>query len=88
MINKKMIPALALTSSSMLILLKLSIPIIFITVLLGLLFIPPVLTFAWVLAAGAPVIVKELGALFESGKEIFVISISKESIVLEPNLNR
>jgi len=35
-----------------------------------------------------PVIAKELGRALESGKQRFVISISKDSIVLEPNVNR
>lgn len=64
------------------------VSIIFIAVLLGLLFIPPVLVLALVFIEGAPVIKKELHALLESGKEIFIISISKESITMEPNLNR
>lgn len=63
-----------------------SIPAIVIAMLLGLLFIPPVLLFASVLKEGVLVIIKELGAALESGKERFIISISKEAIVLEPNL--
>lgn len=63
-----------------------SIPAIVIVMLIGLLFIPPVLLFASVFKEGVLVIAKELGAALESGKERFVISISKESIVLEPNL--
>jgi hypothetical protein len=88
MINKKMILALVMASLSAVILLDLSISILFVVLLLGLLFIPPVLSLALLFIEGAPVIKKELHALMESGKEMFIISISKESITLEPNLNR
>ena len=65
-----------------------SIPAFVIAILIGLLFIPPALLFASVFKEGVLVIVRELGAALESGKQRFVISISKESIVLEPNVNR
>ena len=65
-----------------------SIPAFVITILLGLLFIPPALLFASFFIEGIPVIIRELGLAQESGKERFVISISRDSIVLEPNLNR
>ncbi len=61
---------------------------LFITLLLGLLFIPPLLLFASVFVEGAGAVLKGLRTLVESGKERFVISVSKESIVLEPNINR
>jgi hypothetical protein len=88
MINKKMILALVMASLSTVSLLKLPLSIIFVAMLLGLLFIPPALVLASISIEGAAVIKKELHALLESGKEIFIISISKESIILEPNLNR
>lgn len=88
MINKKMILALVMASLGAVILLNLPLSIIFVAMLLGLLFIPPVLSLALLFIEGAPVIKKELHTLMESGKEMFIISISKESITLEPNLNR
>lgn len=83
MITKKM--KLALAFLGVLILLNVPIPTIFIAVLFGLLLIPAIV-FASVLITGIPVIIKEMQAIIESGKEMFVISLSKESIILEPNL--
>lgn len=83
MITKMM--KLALAFLGVLILLNFSIQTMFIVIFLGLLLIP-VVVFVSVLIAGVPVITKELQALIDSGKEIFIISISKEYIVLEPNL--
>lgn len=88
MTGKKKKLVLVAVFLSLLALLNFSFQAVFIPLLFGLLFLPPLLLFAWVLIAGAPIIAKELRALFESGKETFVISISRESIVLEPNLNR
>ncbi len=65
-----------------------SIQAFVIAILIGLLFIPPALLFASVLKEGVLVIVRELGTALDSGKERFVISISDDSIVLEPNVNR
>lgn len=65
-----------------------SISALFFAVLFGLLLIPPLLVFTAVLKEGAPLITGELRALMESGKEMFIISISKESITLEPNIDR
>ncbi|MFZ3059266.1 MAG: hypothetical protein WA102_05940 [Candidatus Methanoperedens sp.] len=65
-----------------------SISALFFAVLFGLLLIPPLLVFAAILKEGAPLIAGELRALMESGKEMFIISISKESITLEPNIDR
>lgn len=86
--NKKMTFVLSATFLSLVVLLKFSIPAVFITMLLGLLFIPPALLFASVFIAGVPVIAKEMGAVLDSGNEMFIISVSKESIILEPNINR
>lgn len=83
MIAKKM--KLVLAFLGVFILLNVPIPTIFIAVLLGLLLIP-VVVFASVFIAGVPVILKEMQAIIESGKEIFVITLSKDSIILEPNL--
>lgn len=79
---------MAIALLGLVIILNFSIPTLVIATLLGLLFIPPVLLFASVLKEGAPVIVKELRALLGSGKEMFIISISRDSIVLEPNVER
>lgn len=84
MMNKKMISALFVAFA---ILYGFSTSV-FLAVLLGLLLIPPALLFASVLITGIPVIAKELNALLRSGKEMFIISVSKESIVLEHNLDR
>ncbi len=86
--NKKMTFVLSATFLSLVVLLKFSIPAVFITMLLGLLFIPPALLFASVFITGVPVIAKEMGAALDSGNEMFIISVSKESIILEPNINR
>ncbi|MDO9098974.1 MAG: hypothetical protein Q7U60_12750 [Candidatus Methanoperedens sp.] len=83
MITKKM--KLALAFLGVFILLNVPIPTIFIAIFLGLLLIP-VVVFASVLITGIPVIIKELQAIIESGEEIFVITLSKDSIILEPNL--
>lgn len=83
MITKKL--KLALAFLGVFILLNVPIPTIFIAIFLGLLLIP-VIVFASVLITGIPVIIKELQAIIESGEEIFVITLSKDSIILEPNL--
>ncbi len=57
---------------------------IFLILLLGLLLVPPVLVFISVFKEGAPIISEELRGFVDSGKNFFVISISKESITLEP----
>lgn len=87
MMNRKMISAL-LVVFTLIILYGFSIPTAFLAVLLGLLLIPPVLLFAYVFITGIPVIAKEISAMLRSGKEMFIISVSKESIVLEHDLDR
>ncbi len=57
---------------------------ILLVLLLGLLFIPPALVFISIFKEGAPIISEELRELVDSGKNFFVISVSKESITLEP----
>ncbi len=84
MMNKKMISTLLIAFA---ILYGFSASV-FLAVLLGLLLIPPALLFAYVFITGIPVIANELKALLRSGKEMFIISVSKESIVLEHNLDR
>lgn len=84
MINKKMRLPLAISIASLIVLLGISISTVFIALLLGLLFIPPLFVAASVFITGVPIIVEELLSLLESGKEFFVISISKEYVTLEP----
>lgn|GEM_PF-1715231 len=88
MMNKKMISALVVAFAGLIILYGFSISTAFLAVLLGLLLIPPALLIISVLITGIPVIAKEISALLRSGKEMFIISVSKESIVLEHNLDR
>lgn len=88
MMNRKMISALLIAFAGLIIIYGFSIPTAFLAVLLGLLLIPPALLFAYVFITGIPVIANELKALLRSGKEMFIISVSKESIVLEHNLDR
>jgi hypothetical protein len=61
---------------------------IFIGLLLGLLIAPPVFVLVSVLKEGIPVMIKELESLLASGKEFLLISISKESIILEPEFRK
>ncbi|HLB70039.1 MAG: hypothetical protein OIN88_03145 [Candidatus Methanoperedens sp.] len=63
-----------------------TIYMMFIGVILGLLLIPPFLVFASVSAEGARILAKELQKLLHRGERFLLISISKESIVLEPQV--
>lgn len=88
MIDKKMkLIAISILIISAIII-SFSISALFLAMLFVLLFIPPVMVFAAILKEGAPLIARELRELVESGKEMFIISISKESITLEPNIER
>lgn len=84
MIGKKLKLAMILGFISPSILLYLSAPAIFLALILGLLFIPPVLVIVSISIEGAPMIVKGLRGLLASGKQFLVISMSRESITLEP----
>lgn len=84
MINKKIKLVLVIGFVGLTILLSPSISTIIIAMLLGVLFCPPILLFASVFIEGIQIFVKELQAPFESRKEFFVISVSEESITLEP----
>ncbi len=84
MINKKLKLAMVLGFISLGILLYLSAPAVFLALILGLLFIPPVMVLASISIEGTPIIVKELQGLLASGKQFLVISMSRESITLEP----
>jgi hypothetical protein len=84
MINKELKLVLLLGFISPSILLYLSAPAVFLALIFGLLFIPPILVLVLISLEGAPLIVKELRGLLASGKQFLVISMSQESITLEP----
>lgn len=84
MINKKLKLAMVLGFISLGILLYLSAQAAFLALVLGMLFIPPMLVLLLISIEGAPTIVKELQGLLASGKQFLVISMSRESITLEP----
>ncbi len=69
---------------SIIILLYFSIPLTVITLIIGLLFIPPVAIIAYTFLLGIPMIRREMEGVLSSGKEFFLISVSKEYITLEP----
>ena len=84
MINKKLKLAIVLGFIALGILLYMSSPTVLLILTLGLLFIPPMLVLFLISIEGAPIIVKELRGLLASGKQFLVISMSRESITLEP----
>ena len=84
MIDKKVKTALIVGIISTYIAVSYPVSTIFITLLLGLIFVPPILVFVYVLKEGIPLISSELRDIFESKKDTFVISFSKEHITLEP----
>ncbi len=69
---------------SMLILIYVSQRAAFLVLFLGILLIPSVMVFAFLIREGVPIITKRLRKLVFPGKDFFVISISKESISVEP----
>ncbi|MCX9010858.1 MAG: hypothetical protein OIN66_07015 [Candidatus Methanoperedens sp.] len=62
----------------------LSLPALFLVLLLGSLLIPPAFVFSLMLVESIPVTIKLSQNLLAGEKPFFVISISKESIILEP----
>jgi len=70
--------------ASIIILLYFSIPLTVMTLITGLLFIPPVAVIAYTLLLGISMIRNELEDVLPSGKDFFLISVSKEYITLEP----
>ena len=70
--------------ASIIILLYFSIPLTVMTLIIGLLFIPPVAVIAYTFLHGISMIRKELEDVLPSGKDFFLISVSKEYITLEP----
>lgn len=69
---------------SIIVLLYFSVSLAVITLILGLLFVPPIAVFAYTIMHGIPFFLREMEALFSSGREFLLISISKECITLEP----
>jgi hypothetical protein len=69
---------------SIIILLCFSLPLTVLTLIAGLLFIPPVAVIAYTFLLGISMIRRELKAVLYSGKDFFLISVSKEYITLEP----
>ena len=69
---------------SIIILLYFSIPLTVIALITGLLFIPPVAVIAYTLLLGISIIRNELEDVMPSGRDFFLISVSKEYITLEP----
>ncbi len=84
MINKKLKLAIVSGFISAGMLVYLSTSAFFLALILGLLFVPPALVLASISIEGAPMILKELQGLLASGRQFFVISMSRESITLEP----
>lgn len=62
----------------------LSLPALFLVLLLGSLLAPPVFVFSLMLIESIPVTIKRFQNIPASEKQFLVISISKESIILEP----
>ena len=69
---------------TLIILLYFSIPLTAITLIIGLLFIPPIAVISYTFLLGISMILRELDAVLSSGKDFFLISVSKEYITLEP----
>ena len=84
MIDKKVKTALIVGIIGTYIAFSYSVSTIFMTFLTGVIFIPPMVVFVYVLREGIPLMFSELKEILNSGKEIFVISYSKEHITLEP----
>ena len=84
MIDKKVKTALIVGIVSTYIAVSYPVSTIFITLLLGLIFVPPILVFVYVLKVGIPLISNELKDIFSSENEMFVISVSKEHITIKP----
>lgn len=84
MIDKKVKTALIVGIIGTYIAFSYSVSTIFMTFLIGLILIPPIVVFVYVLREGIPLIFSELKEILNSEKEIFVISYSKEHITLKP----
>ena len=81
MMNRTMKVAVFLT---MIILLYVSISWTVMILILGLLFIPPLAVIVYTFLNATPVIRREMEAVLSSGKDFFLISVSKKYITLDP----
>ena len=81
MMNRTMKVAVFL---SMIILLYVSISWTVLILILGLLFIPPLAVIIYAFLHGTPAIRREMESVLSSGKDFFLISVSKKCITLEP----
>ncbi len=70
--------------ASIIILFYFSISFNFMTLIIGFLFIPPVAVIAHTILLGISMIRNELEDMLPSGKDFFLISVSKKYITLEP----
>ncbi len=70
--------------SSVIFLLYFPIPLIVMILLVGLLFIPPVAIIAYTFLHGISMIRMGMEDMLPSGKDFFLISVSKKYITLEP----
>ncbi len=68
----------------LIILMYISISWTFMTLILGLLIIPPMVASVHIFIQGIPLIRREMEGLLASGKDFFLVSVSKEYITLEP----
>ncbi|MCX9014219.1 MAG: hypothetical protein OIN89_05410 [Candidatus Methanoperedens sp.] len=84
MSDKKIKMALVIGLISIYIAVSYSVSAIVIMFLSAALFVPPAVVFLYVLKEGIPLVSGEFRNLFNSGTGIFVISVSKEHIILEP----
>lgn len=69
---------------SMIIFLYVSISWTVIILILGLLFIPPLAVIAYTSLHGTQMLLREMEDVLSSGKDFFLISVSKKYITLEP----
>lgn len=69
---------------SMIILLYVSTSWTVIILILGLLFIPPLAVIVYMSLHGTKMLLREMEAVFSSGKDFLIISVSKKYITLEP----
>jgi len=69
---------------SMIILLYVSISLTVMILILGLLFIPPLVVIVYTSLHGIKMFLREMQAVLSSGKNFFLISVSRNYITLEP----
>lgn len=69
---------------SMIISLYVSISLTVMIIILGFLFIPPLAVIIYTFLYGSPMLLREIGSVLSSGKDFFLISVSKKYITLEP----